>query len=111
MRWLASNQPERPPRQFPRPRGARGIAVPLDCADCRCPANCSRPVEEKVEGKGRTKRRRDMTFLPAQAAPGGLKNLRCRLATEDFWQVELAQWCVAITRFCQHSSAMPRYVS
>jgi hypothetical protein len=52
-----------------------------------------------------------MTFLPAQAAPGGLKNPRCRLATEDFWQVELAQWCVAVTRFCQHSSAMPRYVT
>ena len=32
-------------------------------------ADCWRPIEEKLKGKGRPKRRREMVFLPPQTAP------------------------------------------
>jgi ribosome-binding protein aMBF1 (putative translation factor) len=32
-------------------------------------ADCWRPIEEKLKGKGRQKRRQDMVFLPPQTAP------------------------------------------
>jgi ribosome-binding protein aMBF1 (putative translation factor) len=32
-------------------------------------ADCWRPIEEKLKGRGRQKRRRQMVFLPPQTAP------------------------------------------
>jgi ribosome-binding protein aMBF1 (putative translation factor) len=32
-------------------------------------ADCWRPIDEKLKGKGRSKRRRDIVFLPPQTAP------------------------------------------
>ena len=32
-------------------------------------AECWHPIEEKLKGKGRPKRKRDMVFLPPQTAP------------------------------------------
>ena len=57
-------------------------------------ADCWHPIEEKLKGKGRPKRRRDMVFSAAANGPGtrARRTKKAAWATEDFWQVELANW-------------------
>ena len=50
-------------------------------------ADCWHPIEEKLKGKGRPKRRRDMVFSAAANGPGtrARRTKKAAWATEDFW--------------------------